>query len=166
MELLRCALYLSVLGAVFHFLGNAYPRERFLPDRYPYRCQEWEQEGRIYRRIGVHRWKDYMPDSSRFCSYMYRKKVLPGGDAENLRRLVQETCVAELVHYQLIVFSLPVIRFYPGWGGWVIWGLCIVGNLLFVVIQRYNRPRLQRALKRAEGKAAIQESDRMACPIS
>ena len=81
---------------------------------------------------------------------IYTKKVDLQRDAENLRRLVQETCVAECVHYQLILLSLPVMQIYKGWMGVFLFGLCVFGNLLFVAIQRYNRPRLLRTLARLE----------------
>ena len=81
---------------------------------------------------------------------MYEKKVSIQPDKENLRRLIQETCVAEIVHYQLIILSLPVLRIWPGAGGVVSFSLCVVGNLAFSILQRHNRPRHSKALQRLE----------------
>lgn len=76
---------------------------------------------------------------------MYEKKVSIQPDKENLRRLIQETCVAEIVHYQLIILSLPVLRIWPGAGGVVSFSLCVVGNLAFSILQRHIK-----ALQRLE----------------
>lgn len=153
MSILYCALYLGALGTAFHYIGNAYPRERFRADKVPYRAARWERDGKIYRKLGVRHWKNHLPDMSKITKDMYRKEITAGPTADNLTCLIQETCVAETVHWQLMVFSVPVLWIYPGLGGWIVWGLTILGNLVFVVIQRYNRPRLQRALDRMDKTA-------------
>ena len=91
-----------------------------------------------------------MPDASKRHKDMYEKKVNIRPDKENLRRLIQETCVAEIVHYQLILLCLPFLKIWPGLGGIICFCLAILGNLVFAIIQRYNRPRLIRALERLE----------------
>lgn len=65
--------------------------------------------------------------------------------------LVRETCVAEAVHWALIVCVTPILAYaVPGLPGALI-ALCYaLGNLLFVMIQRYNRPRLATIQKRLE----------------
>ena len=59
--------------------------------------------------------------------------------------LIAETCVAECVHFWLIILSLGIFVFWRG--GWAV-VFCLVynllGNLPFQIIQRYNRPRLRR----------------------
>ena len=154
MPVLYCAMYIAAIGIAFNFIGNAYPRERFRADRFPYRAARWEQGGKIYRKIGVQHWKDYLPDMSKIVPNMYRKEIVSFPDQGRLARLIQEACVAECVHWQLMLFSAPVIWICPGPGGWIIWGACILGNLVFVIIQRYNRPRLYRALQRMQRQAA------------
>lgn len=149
MHIVNSAVYAAFVGLLFRIVGNRYDRSRFSPDCFPYRCANWEQEGRIYRKIGIHRWKERLPDMSRICRDMYPKQVTRRGDNENLKRLVQETCVAECVHYQLMLASVPVI-FIGEDAGWFLYGLCVLGNLPFVLIQRYNRPRLLRALKKVK----------------
>lgn len=153
MRILYCAIYIAVLGRVFLHIGNAYPRERFHPDQFPYRTADWEQDGKVYRKLGVQHWKDHLPDMSKVTKGMYRKEIASRPTEESLTRLIQETCTAELVHWQLMVFSAPVVWLYPGIGGWIIWAACILGNLVFVIIQRYNRPRLVHALERLQKTA-------------
>ena len=149
---LRCALHVGVAGVVMRYIGNLYDRNWFLWDKFPYRPFFWEKSGKLYKKLRVKRWKDHVPDASKHHKDMYEKKVNIRPDKENLRRLIQETCVAEMVHYQLIILCLPVRRIWPGLGGWIVFGLCVLGNLVFAIIQRYNRPRLIRAYERLERK--------------
>ena len=69
--------------------------------------------------------------------------------------MIQETCVAELTHVLLSVCGLYALRLWPGAGGVLITAVYILfGNVPFIIIQRYNRPRLQRleAMQRRKGE--------------
>lgn len=153
MAILYCALYIAAIGIASHYIGNALPRRWFRADAFPYRSFAWEQEGKIYRRIGVQHWKEKLPDMSKICGDMVRKEIACRPTAESMERLVAESCVAECVHFCLILLSLPVLAICPGAGGWVVFGLCFLGNFPFMLIQRYNRPRLVKALSRLRRKA-------------
>ena len=64
-------------------------------------------------------------------------------DMRAILRLLQETCVAETVHWALIALSpLFLVLMEPVYN--VIACLLYIcpGNLPFIAIQRYNRPRL------------------------
>ena len=160
-----CALYITIIGYIMRFVGSCYNRQRFSPDSLIYRPKSWEKNGEFYRKLGIRKWKDKLPDVSKKAKKIYTKKVDLQKDADNLRRLVQETCVAECVHYQLILLSLPVLQIYRGWGGLIIFGLCVFGNLLFVAIQRYNRPRLLRTLARLEKTEYCREEKPVTIPV-
>ena len=143
---LRCVLYLLVLALLAHPLGQALPRRWFDGERFPYRCYKWEKQGKLYTRIGVDRWKTLVPDMSRILPDMVKKRVTPTAvTAAQAAVLVQETCVAEAVHTASSLLGLVCLGLWPGWGGvlvWLVWFL--LGNLPFILIQRYNRPRLLR----------------------
>ena len=58
--------------------------------------------------------------------------------------MIEETCVAEFTHFVLILLGFYALRLWPGTGGAVVTAIYILfGNLPFLIIQRYNRPRLQ-----------------------
>ena len=149
---LRCALHVGVAGIVMRYIGNLYDRNWFLWDKFPFRPFSWEKSGKLYRRLRVKKCKDRLPDASKHHKDMYEKKVNIRPDKENLCRLIQETCVAEIVHYQLIFLSLPLLKIWPGLGGIICFCLAVIGNLIFAIIQRYNRPRLIKAMERLERK--------------
>lgn len=148
MPVFYCFLYIAAIGIASHFIGNALPRRWFHPDQFPYRSAPWEQDGAVYRKIGIQRWKDKLPDTSRVSPGMVRKEVSARPTPESLETLILETCVAECVHGVLILCSLPVLAICPGVGGWIVWGLCILGNFPFMLIQRYNRPRMEKTRQR------------------
>ncbi len=143
---LRCALYLLTLALLAHPVGQALPRRWFDGGRVPYACYKWEKQGKLYTRIGVDRWKTLVPDMSRILPDMVKKRVEPTAvTAAQTAVLVQETCVAEAVHTASSLLGLICLWLWPGWGGaavWLVWFL--LGNLPFILIQRYNRPRLMR----------------------
>lgn len=141
----RCAVYLLVLALTAHPIGQALPR-RFDAGRFPFAPWQWERGGRVYKRLHIDRWKTLVPDMSRLLPDMVRK-TLPDTAATSMQAdaLVQETCVAEVVHGASSLLGLACLWLWPTWGGialtaaWV-----LLGNLPFILIQRYNRPRLVR----------------------
>ena len=93
------------------------------------------------------------------------KKELPGSGAvtaDQAAALVQETCRAEVVHGASCLLGLACLWLWPGWGGVavvLVWVL--LANLPFILIQRYNRPRLARLaalLRRREQRKGKHES--------
>ncbi len=148
MDFLRCAIWVAAIGIISSVVGIQLPRRWFDPTRFPYRLYEWENGGKIYDKLHIRSWKDHLPDLSKHCTQMFRKQVDARPSVENLDRLIRETCVAEAVHWVLIFLSLAVIKIWSGLGGWLFYILCILGNLPFIIIQRYNRPRLTKMLNR------------------
>ena len=90
-----------------------------------------------------------VPDMSRIMKKFMKRKELPKGfGGEEVRYLLDETCIAELIHSLLCVAGLHCTDYWPGAGGVIFALLYFVGNLLFVFIQRHNRPRLVRVYER------------------
>lgn len=154
MDFALCLVYLASLGVVAHILGEKLPREEIDPEAFPYRAFGFEKGGRIYERLGIRRWKDRVPDMSRIMRDMIPKRIEGKADSESLRALVAETCIAEKVHLWLMALGLGCLAICKGIGGRIITALNIIGNLPFIIIQRYNRPRLKKALTKLELKEA------------
>lgn len=139
-----CALYLIAIG-VLSQLAALLPRRLFHAERFPYRAYKWEQDGDIYRKIGITRWKDKLPDMSKILPFLKKKAVSVRVTAREAERLIQETCVAEMVHIVLSVMTFACVLIYPGAGGWILSVVYVlVGHVPFILIQRYNRPRFVR----------------------
>ena len=149
--LLDAAAIVIVCGLISFAIGQALPRKWFDFDAFPYRAFDWERKGKVYDRVRVYKWKDLVPDMSRFVPFMVKKKAVLARTPEAMARLIRETCVAEFVHWVLIVLVSPVIAYASGGAFGVVLGAAYgAGNLSFVIIQRYNRPRLRDILTRME----------------
>ena len=136
--LLKGVFYLLALSLLAHPVGQALPRRWFSGDRWPWASAPFEKEGRFWRKLGVPPWKDKVPDMSRRL-----------GETD-YALLGQETCVAECVHFCLGLLSLGAFALCrSGWMVCIVAVYILLGNLPFQIIQRYNRPRLLRLMRKA-----------------
>lgn len=139
-----------IMGQMAFYLGESLPRKYFNAHAFPYLPFRWENGGMIYRKLKVHLWKDRVPDMSKHMRGMFRKKIGPLRDEEHLSGLVVEMCVAEFVHFMLVLASPVYLLFIDGAGGVIAMIVNALGNLPFILIQRYNRPRIMALSERQE----------------
>lgn len=127
-------------SAVFHNQINA-ERRWFQP-----RC--WEPA--LYRRLHVKRWKNHMPtfDPDTFSLQKH-----------SLDEIIGVTCQSELVHECNIVLSAVPLFFSIWFDNFPVFLLtsllAAAFDGIFVILQRYNRPRLQ-ALAKRRHKGGVQ----------
>lgn len=100
-------------------------------------------ERKLYRWLRVRRWKKYLPTYDEDAFDTRTKTVL---------EILGATCQAEVVHEIIMALSLLPIAFVPILGGAaaliVTSILAMLVDSLFVVLQRYNRPKLVRVMER------------------
>lgn len=158
MELLNCLIYLAISGILVFILGRLTPKKWIPENRFPFRAFEFEKEGRIYEKIKVHKWKNKVPDMSRLAAKIapgfMKRKAVEQGTSDEMKLLVKETCIAELAHTVSALVGLACIFIWRGIGGIMIALLWGIFNLIFIIIQRYNRPRLQKVVKMIEYREA------------
>ena len=143
MRFIQCAVYLVVIGLIGFLLGRIIPKKWIDPRQCLYRCRAFERGGRIYEKIGIRKWHNVVPSMSRMLPFMIPAKNLKGNWRERLPLMIQETCVAELIHWLLCISGLYCLRIWPGTGGFIVVQIYILLlNVPFILIQRYNRPRL------------------------
>ncbi len=142
MEFVKCLIYVAGIGVLSFLIGRVAPVSWFPENRFPYRCYRWEQEGRFYQRFGIRKWQAKVPDMSKILPGAMQAKKVTGNFSQELPRMITETCIAEWIHVLLCFAVLPCLWIWPGWGGILFTALYILGNLPFILIQRYNRPRL------------------------
>lgn len=152
----RCALYVAALGVVFFPIGRLAARHRFKWDRFPWKDYPFERQGALYRKIAIHKWQAHVPDMSRvFKKLMPAKRLYPGISAAEVDEMVQETCVAEWTHIALSFAALPCFWLWPGWGGALFYIVyTLLGNVTFILIQRFNRPKLAALAQKLRRKEA------------
>lgn len=139
-----CFIYLFVCGVSSFLLGRLIPHRWIREDQFPFRLHTFEKDGSFYDRIGIRSWQNKMPDMSKLFPQIIPKKMLEGNSADKILLMIKETCIAELIHQLLGIASLYCLVIWEGTGGIVVTLLFVVGNLPYILIQRYNRPRLIR----------------------
>ncbi len=110
--------------------------------------RNFERTGQVFRQLGVHRWKNALPETNRVgLGQRESKRRLP--PRKGFATLAAETRRAEYVHL-MITAAGPLFLL---WNPWplgllmVIFGVAM--NAPFIAIQRYNRLRLLRVIARA-----------------
>ncbi len=121
----------TAVQAIFHNCMNE-KRHWFQP-------RKWES--RFYDIIRVKHWKKYMPT---YASSTFALKE------HSLKEVVQATCQAEVVHEIIMVLSFVPLLFSVWFDEFLVFLLTSAAAALFdscfVILQRYNRPRLLRLM--------------------
>lgn len=122
--------------------------DRFLSNGADYR-RGWfrvtDGERSFYRKLKVKKWKGKMLtyDPTRFDSRLH-----------TWDEIARAMCQAELVHEVIVVFSfVPILASVLFGAVWVfvVTSVCAAGyDVLFVIMQRYNRPRVISMLEKRE----------------
>lgn len=159
----RCVLFAATAGAVGFIAGRLFPKRWIKYDDPPFRALPFENGGLVYRRILIHRWHKLLPDMSRILpGLMPPKRLTRHISSAQAEIMVQETCIAESVHVALCICGLALLPLWPGPGGVVACLLYILlGNFPFILIQRFNRPKLRALLekcRRAEQLARLKNA--------
>jgi glycosyl-4,4'-diaponeurosporenoate acyltransferase len=139
----------AVWGTTVGYLAHRVPADRFARDGFVTRLRSVERDGRAYERIGIRRWKDSLPEAGAVFRGGVSKRTLPGRDRDALAAYAAETRRAELVHW-LVPAIVPLLLL---WNPWWLWTCMVVyaiaANVPCLLVQRYNRGRVLRALRRA-----------------
>ena len=116
-------------------------KNRADPTKRWYQIRAWER--RLYERIHVKRWKGVMPTYDPSLFDLTEKRW---------EEIAQASCQAELVHETIILLSFVPVLFAKWFGALPAFAatsvLAALFDLTFVVIQRYNRPRIMRLVGR------------------
>ncbi len=118
----------------------------FMKNRTDYRRPWYEQkpwEASLYERLRVKAWKGRIPayDPGLFDPRMH-----------SWDKIAQAMCQAELVHETIVVLSfLPIAAsvWFGETGVFIVTSVLAAGmDMVFVIVQRYNRPRIIRIIER------------------
>ena len=112
-----------------------------------YRPHPWEE--RLYRRLGIHRIKGSLPT---YAPALFSPRL------HTWDEIAQAMCQAELVHETIAVLSFVPLLFSLRWGAFAVFLITSLlsasFDLLFVIMQRFNRPRVLRMVQREQKKNA------------
>lgn len=102
-------------------------------------------EADLYRFLGVRKWKKHIPtyDAASFDL-----------KSATLEQTLGATCQAEIVHEVIILLSFLPVLTVPWLGEpvvfWCTSAAAALFDSVFVILQRYNRPRLVKLLQRTK----------------
>lgn len=145
----RFAWFVVIIGILAHFIGDTIPRKFNFYSSF-FAPHKWEKNGKIYQeKFKIKSWKDALMDMSKASDKSQSKDVGQDLSSEHLYTLLQETCVAEVVHITLLVLGI-ILLFIIELPYSIFWFLAYeVFNSLDIIIQRFNRPRLVSIYKRS-----------------
>lgn len=125
------------------------PPGHFAHDNWLTRPRRFEQGGRWYqRRLHIRSWKDKLPEKGDLFRGGFSKRHLVDRSTPHLERFVVETRRAEMVHWSNLAAGPVFLIWCPLLLGGCMVVFGVVAHLPFIVIQRYNRERLQAILTR------------------
>lgn len=161
------------LDALIAWLTRLLPEKAVDPFRKIYRVAKWEKK--VYKKLGIVKWKDKIPETGGLLVKFQKKKVLDFHDNEYIMTFMRESVYAEVMHVisaiaGLAVPALCAVRLlWPDVIPQVHWCVRIalpvalvnfVLQVLPVMVQRYVRPQLMsvylRNQKRAQRQAEAQ----------
>lgn len=141
--LLSCAI---TFGTTFYHFAMRLLVGYVVPNTFDYRSA-WFQpkrfEAKLYQKLRVKKWKDRMP------TYDPRLFSL---EENSLEQIAKNMCQAEIVHMVIVLLSFVPLVFSLVWDSFPVFlitsVLAAALDSSFVILQRYNRPRLVRLIKK------------------
>ena len=148
---LTCAI--SFGTTAYHFvmrLAVGYAVPKLTGYDFDYR-QTWFQprtwEPVFYRKLNIKNWKGNLPT---YAPEQFSMKH------NSLHRIIQNMCGAEIVHEIIMVLSFLPLLMVPVFGTFPVFLItsliAALYDSIFVMAQRYNRPRLIRIYEKQEAK--------------
>lgn len=147
----NCFLLIIALNAISCIIIELLPKKIFNPFGKLGKSFKWERK--FYEKIGIRKWKDKIPEVGKY--FRFSKSVLiDKSDNEYILAFIRETICGEIIHF--VGFLLGFIIIFVNIKSWFLIALPMIIantiiNIMPVMIQRYNRPKLlllyQRNLK-------------------
>ena len=141
-------------SALCGYVAHRVPRSRLERDGWWLRLRRAEAGGRGYERgLRIKRWKDRLPEAGALFRGGFSKRRVERHDRAYLDQFLVETRRAELAHWAILAlaptfFIWVAVLDMPWWLAAAMFGYGIVANVPCILVQRYNRARLERMLGR------------------
>jgi glycosyl-4,4'-diaponeurosporenoate acyltransferase len=129
------------------YLGQKLPPRLYSINNWLFKERAWEKGGSIYQRLfRVKAWKTLLPEVSDFIRSIFAKRHLRAYTKEYFAGYLTESCKAELTHWLIIGSSFFLSLWNAIATTWAVFWFSIVFNFPYIIIQRYNRPRIVKYL--------------------
>ena len=145
MRLVKCIVYYLLTGFMSFFLGRVLSKRNIKYTSFPFVSFSFEKNGTIYERLNIKSWQKKIPDMSKlFPGIMQKKEILSSPGLSEIENMIKETCIAEITHVFLMITGLGCFRFFRTKTAVKVYIIYFFANLPYIIVQRYNRPRLKR----------------------
>jgi glycosyl-4,4'-diaponeurosporenoate acyltransferase len=139
----------AVVHATTGYAAHRLPGDWLRRDRGPLRLTARERDVHIYHRLRIRRWKDRLPEAGALFAGGVSKRRIPPAELGGLDRFVVETRRAEWAHWMAVAAVPLFVLWNPPVAVIAMVVYAAVANGPCIVVQRYNRARLARALARS-----------------
>ena len=153
-------LFVDILAWGLIHLGTGYAIHRapvrwLDHDTWLFRARAFERDGNLYlTRFRILRWKDDLPEAgAMFAGGISKRSLLSDADG-GLPRFAVETRRAELTHWLAMVPAPLFALWNPAYAVPLMLLYALAFNLPFIMIQRFNRLRILRILRRRTERSA------------
>jgi glycosyl-4,4'-diaponeurosporenoate acyltransferase len=152
-------ILIDIIAWIFFHLTIGYwsskiPLKWLNPDHWFIRTFAWEKEGMIYQKIfRVRSWKRFIPNGSRLYRGAFSIKNLPTSDPAYLERWLKESVRSEVCHWIMVIPGFLFFLWNTVIVGWIMVAYAFLNNLVPIIMQRYNRPRIRKFLAKARQRA-------------
>ncbi len=144
-----CAITFGTIA--YHFLIRflappivcIFTRKKYDYRRWWFKQRSWEPK--FFEKLKVREWKDtsFTFDPSEFSTKVH-----------TLEEIVNNMCHAEVVHEFIFLMSFTSLLFAIPFGAFIVFLITAIAaalfDLTFVIIQRYNRPRVVKLMERKQ----------------
>lgn len=145
---------------ISHFIEKIYPKKWYDRNRKLYKERNFEKK--FFEIIKIKKWKDNVPQFLNIKNITQAKDNTDVRESEYMDFFVFETCRAEHAHLCFIIAAMVCWLFVPdalklkfGLPVLLVWSFY---NLLSILIQRYNRPRMISFLEKLKKRESKTES--------
>lgn len=133
----------TFFSIIITYLSTRLPDKLCFYKKWLYKERKWERGGRFYQDIfKVKKWKNCMPELGDFIKAIYPKKYIKNHDRETLLIYLTESCKAELTHFAIIASTFTFHLWSDFTTATIIFIIAFFLNMPYIIIQRYNRPRI------------------------
>lgn len=140
--------------AVTGYLVHRLPASRLQRDGWLLRPRAIEDDGRLYERVRIRHWKDRLPEAGALFAGGVSKRALPARGRAGLEAFVIETRRAERGHWLAMAGGPLSVLWNPPLGVALMVSYGVAVNAPFIAVQRYNRLRVARLLRRSSERSS------------
>lgn len=139
----RNVLLFALLSMLNTAVSLILPENLFLYIKWLFKERKWEHGGTVYQKLfNIKKWKDRLPELSDIIKKNFSKKKLYSFNIEYLKKYIIESCRSELCHWMIVVSVIVFSSWFNDDMINFIFILAIILNVPYIMIQRFNRPRI------------------------